>query len=132
MTLLRPLGTIWPVALATISTLPKHAQTRAAQNSTMIVPPMAPARGDGGVSTISSAAGRNARSFWLRPGAARAPGRKMRSSANFMEASLQAIERRITAALPEKVIMGAILDQTATVNGDKAVAPPHGRQPVGN
>src|SRR5215831_6014418 len=62
MTLVRPLGTIRPDAVATISTLLRHAQTRARQNNAMIVPPMAPAIGGGGVSTISSAAGRKASS----------------------------------------------------------------------
>src|SRR5262245_32122851 len=53
---------IRPEAVATISTLPKHAQTRATQNNAMTVPLIAPAIGGGGVSTISSAAGRKASS----------------------------------------------------------------------
>ena len=42
--------------------VPEQAQASAAQNSAMIVTPMARPTGDGGVSTISSAAGRNASS----------------------------------------------------------------------
>src|SRR5262249_58348155 len=53
---------IRPEAVATISTLPKHAQARATQNNAMTVPLVAPAIGGGGVSTISSAAGRKASS----------------------------------------------------------------------
>src|SRR5215472_3415146 len=53
---------IRPGAVVTISTLPKHAHARAMQNNAMMVPLMAFAIGDGGVSTISSAAGRKASS----------------------------------------------------------------------
>src|SRR5208282_870843 len=64
--LTRPLGTILPVAEATISTCPKLAQVNARQNNTMSVAPMARPIGDGGVSTISSAAGRKASSSLSR------------------------------------------------------------------
>jgi hypothetical protein len=63
MTLVRPLGTIFPVVAATISIVPAHAQLTATQNSKIIVAPIARPTGDGGVSAISSAAGRNASSF---------------------------------------------------------------------
>src|SRR5215475_11242064 len=104
MTLVRPLGTIRPDAVATISTLPRLAQTRATQNSAMIVPPMAPASGGGGVSTISSAAGRKASSSRLRPAGlpereARAVANfEVRTSADFMDACLETVQRRVTAA----------------------------------
>src|SRR4030095_15917389 len=62
MILVRPLGTIFPVADATISMVPAQAQTSAAQKSKMMVAPIVRPIGDGGVSTISSAAGRNASS----------------------------------------------------------------------
>ena len=62
MILVRPLGTIFPVAEATMSIVPNHAQTSATQNTAMMVAPIARPIGDGGVSTISSAAGRNASS----------------------------------------------------------------------
>src|SRR6476620_12645973 len=60
--LVRPLGTIFPVVAATISIVPAHAQLTATQNSKIIVAPIARPTGDGGVSAISSAAGRNASS----------------------------------------------------------------------
>ena len=62
MTLVRPLGTIFPVAEATMSIVPQEAQASAAQNSRMMTAAIARPIGDGGVSTISSAAGRNASS----------------------------------------------------------------------
>src|SRR5258708_21940724 len=62
ITLVRPLGTIFPVADATMSMVPHHAQVSAAQNNRMMVTPIARPIGDGGVATISSAAGRNASS----------------------------------------------------------------------
>ena len=62
MILVRPLGTILPGAEATMSIVPDQAQASAAQNSTMMVAPIARPIGDGGVSTISSAAGRKASS----------------------------------------------------------------------
>jgi len=60
MTLVRPLGMIFPGAEAMMSTSPSDAQVKATQNSTMIVKAMALPTGDGGVSTISNAAGKNA------------------------------------------------------------------------
>ena len=43
MILVRPLGMIFPVAEATMSMVPHHDQTSAAQNSTMIVATIAAA-----------------------------------------------------------------------------------------
>src|SRR5215475_690982 len=128
MTLVRPLGTIRPDAVATISTLPMHAQTRATQNNAMIVAPMAPAIGGGGVSTISSAAGRKASSSRVR--VAGLSRRETRASADFMDACLQTVQRRIATAGSDQVIMTAVLYETAAVDGDEAIAPPHGRQPM--
>src|ERR1700733_12552848 len=53
---------IFPAAVATISTWPRLAQARANTNKPIRVAPTARPRGDGGVSTISSAAGRNSSS----------------------------------------------------------------------
>src|SRR5262250_1170799 len=109
MTLVRPLGMIRPDAVATMSTLPKHAQARARQNKAMIVPPMAPVIGGGGVSTISSAAGRKASSSSPRVAGLRR--RETTVLANFMDACLQTVERRIAAACLDQGIMGAVLNQ---------------------
>jgi hypothetical protein len=53
---------IFPVAVATMSTLPNIAHVSATQKMAMIVAPTARPTGDGGVSAISSAAGRKASS----------------------------------------------------------------------
>ena len=66
MTLVRPPGTIFPGAVATMSTVPKAAQVSAKQKNAMIVAPMARPTGEGGFSTTSSAAGRKAISYSLR------------------------------------------------------------------
>ena len=66
MTLVRPVGMIFPDAEPTMSIWPNDAQTIARHNSAMMVPPIAPANGGTGVSTISRAAGRNASSYLRR------------------------------------------------------------------
>src|SRR5215813_21868 len=128
MTLVRPLGTIRPVAVATMSTLPRLAHAMPTQNSATMVPPMAPARGGGGVSTISSAAGKKASSSRVR--VAGFSDRDLRCLADFMDAALKTMEGRIAAASLDEVIMGAVLDQAAAVDGDESVAAPYGRQSV--
>src|SRR6516162_2338245 len=52
--------------------------------------------------------------------------------ADLMDSCLQTVQRRIAAACPDQVIMGAVLNQAAAVDGDKPVAPPHRRQPMRN
>src|ERR1700755_2077348 len=97
MTLVRLLGTILPVADATMSMVPHHAQASAAQNIVMTTIAMARPAGEGGVSTLFSAAGRKASSS--RPRRPRSGTiLPTDSSADFMDASLQAMERGITAA----------------------------------
>src|SRR5215831_3261091 len=49
-----------------------------------------------------------------------------------MDACLQTVQRRIAAASPDQVIMGAVLRQTAAVDRDEAVASPHRGQPMRN
>src|SRR3954470_18378657 len=87
-------GIILPGAEATMSICPNDAQTNARQNIAIIVIVTALPAGEAGVSTISSAAGRNA----VCSGLARAfaVGNEMILSADFMDARLQSIERGIT------------------------------------
>ena len=66
MTLVRTSGTILPVALAMMSMRPRLAHNNAMQKTAMTVADIARPVGEGGVSTISSAAGRNASSSVLR------------------------------------------------------------------
>ena len=78
-----------------MSIVPHDAQTSAAQNRTMIVPTIARPVGDGGVSTISSAAGRNASSS-RRPSDERRNGMTDRMGlvglADFMDTCLQPMQ----------------------------------------
>src|SRR6516165_11148663 len=134
MTLVRPLGMIFPGAAAMMSTSPSDAQARAKANSAMIVKPMARPIGEGGVSTISSAAGRNASSYLSRRFGP--DGSEMTFlaafSADFMDSGLQAMEGGIAAAGVDQIVMAAVLDEAARVNCDDPVGPPNRRQPVGD
>src|SRR6516162_3936959 len=92
--------------------------------------------GDGGVSTISSAAGRNASSS-PRLAGGRRKGMTRRvgltgifGSADFMNSCLQAMQRCIAAAGLDQRVMGAVFDQAATLERDDAIRRPHGRKPV--
>src|SRR5712691_227686 len=126
--LVRPLGMIFPCADATISIVPNAAQTSARQKTAMMVTPMARPIGEGGVSTTSSAAGRNASSSRSRR--SRPFGNGMTPLANFMDAALHAVERRVPAAGPDQLVMRAVLDEPAALDRHDAVAPSHRRQPV--
>src|SRR5262249_16483888 len=136
MTLVRPLGTTFPVADATMSIVPHQAHTSAAQNSSMMVAAIVRPIGDGGVATISSAAGRNASSSARRLGAGRDGIRRRIGPAgaarlaDFMNSRLQPVQRRIAAAGLDQHLMGAVLDQAAALERDDAVGGAHGREPV--
>src|SRR5208283_4992475 len=82
--------------------------------------------GDGGVSTISSAAGRKSSSVLSRRLSLRM------FSMNFMDAGLQPMERRIAATGVDQLIMRTVLDQPTAIDGDDAFGAPHGGKPVGN
>src|SRR5258705_13331703 len=132
MTLMRPLGTIFPVADATMSIVPQDAQASAAQNSSARVRAIIRPIGDGGVSTISSAAGRNAsssrrRACARRNGTTRADSAGFADSADFMDTCLQPVPRRIAAARRDQPVMGAVLGQPAPVDRDDGVGFPYGR-----
>src|SRR5262245_33997149 len=126
MTLVRPLGTIFPVADATMSIVPHQAQTNAAQNSRMLVKPIVRPIGDGGVSTISSAAGRNASSS---PRRSRAHGNGMtrRHLAVRKNPCLPPLQRGLAAAGLDQGFVGAGLDQAAALERNDAIRRPHGR-----
>src|SRR6266852_2033849 len=90
ISLVRPPDTILPVAVATMSTLPNDAHTSAMQKTVMMLAPMARPIGDGGVSVISSAAGRNAISCSRRRTSALGNGTMFRL-ADVMDAGLQIV-----------------------------------------
>src|SRR5262252_8243178 len=109
MTLVRPLGMILPGATATMSTVPSAVQARATQKTPITAKERTWPTGDGGVSTISSAAGRNASSSVLR---ARAAGRERTIfSTNFMETCLGAIQRGVSPTPLDEIVVRAVLDQ---------------------
>src|SRR6516165_4535005 len=118
MILVWPVGMILPVAEATMSTWPKKAHTSARQNRAMMLNTIVRPAGDGGVSTISSAAGRNASSCLSRALLAREEGSAFRTfgaaacdacSADFMDARLEPMKRRIAPASIDELVVGAVL-----------------------
>src|SRR3974377_2451705 len=105
--LVRPLGMIFPEAVATMSIFPNEAQASAIQNSAMMLQLIISAYGVTGVSTTSRAAGRNACSSRLRLGAALRAA--VAVSPDFMDPALQPIKRGIAAASLDQLIMDPIL-----------------------
>jgi hypothetical protein len=86
--------------------------------------------GGADVSTISSAAGRNASSsFEHEAGVWKSD---ITALANFMDTCLRAIERGVAAAGVDQLVVGAVLDQAPVVDGDDPVAPPRRREPMGD
>src|SRR5262245_6730235 len=128
ITLVRPLGTILPGAMATMSTVPTVTQTSARQKNAMTVAATARPTGDGGVSTTSSAAGRKAVSS--SPRRKRRSGKRMIFSADVMDACLQIVELGIKMVGADQLVMGTVLDDAAALDRDDAVGAAHHRQPV--
>src|SRR5262245_40003172 len=131
MTLLRPVGTILPGAVATISTQPSTAQVNASTKNRMIVPAMARPAGEAGVSMISSAAGRNSRSSRdlegngsLRDAATMSP--------HLQQSDLRAVEQGVPAAAAHKFVMRAVFDDPAVLDRDYAVGLSQGREAMGD
>src|ERR1700730_12639470 len=135
MVLVRPLVMILPGAEATMSILPNAAQPSARQNRAMIVTPIARPVGEGGDSTISRAAGRNAISSRSR----RAFGNGTTLAdfvdsdvmdSDFMDATLHAVEGGIAPTGSDQLVVRAVLDKAAALNGHDAIAGAHGREAV--
>src|SRR5258708_22790658 len=121
-------GTILPGADATMSTYARDAHRSAKQISAMIVAATPLPTGDAGVSTISSAAGRNAVSSALER--ALVFGNEMILLADFMDARLKPVERGVTATGTNQLVVGSVLDDAAAFDGDDAVRAPDGGKPV--
>src|SRR5262245_47128758 len=116
-----------------------RSQIRATQKRNIMVAPIARPIGDGGVSTISRAAGRNASSS---PRCARARRNELArrlvnlaipaaladltALADLMNTCLQAVQRRISATGLDQRIMRAVLNQTAAIERDDAIRRAHG------
>src|SRR5438067_8553178 len=130
MILVRPPGTIFPRAVATISTVLNPAQASAKQKNAMITAPIARPTGEGGFSTISSAAGRNAVSY--SPRRACRSGNGMIFLTDFMDSRLQVVQLRVAAAGANQLVVRAVLDDSATLDGDNAIGAANGRKSVSN
>src|SRR5437879_2870417 len=129
ISLVRPPGTILPVAVATISTLPSDAHTSAALKTAMMLAPIARPIGDGGDSVISSAAGRNAISSPLRRASARGNATMLRL-ADCMDTCLQIVQICVAPVRADQVVMAAVLDDAAALDRDDPVRLAHGREPM--
>src|SRR6185437_3101146 len=113
-----------------MSTVPKVAQISARQNRAMIVAPIARRVGEGGVSTISRAAGRKASSSSRRRSSFFGNG--IIFLADAMDSRLQVVELRIAAIATNQLIMIAVFNDTTALDGDDAIGVAYRRQPVGN
>src|SRR6478752_5023205 len=137
-TLLRPLDTTLPVADATMSIVPQADHASAAQTRAISANAMARPIGDGGVSVISSAAGRKAVSSALRflvfrKGTTVCSGfRAGAVLADLIDPSLEAMQGRIAAAVPDQGVMRAVLDQAAALQREDAVGAADGGETMRN
>src|SRR6478735_7408360 len=131
ISLVRPPGTILPVAVATISTRPNDAHTSATQKTAMILAAIARPTGDGGDSVISSAAGRNAISCSRRRAGGFGNG-TIFVLADAMDACLEEVELRIAAVRADQLVMRAVLDNAASLDGDDAIGLADRRETVGD
>src|SRR6266567_5037991 len=129
ISLVRPPGTILPVAVATISTLPSDAHNSATQKTAMMLAPIARPIGDGGDSVISSAAGRNAISCSRRRTSALGNVTIFRL-ADVMDTGLQIVEVCVAPIRADQLIMAAVLDDAAMLESDDPVRIAHGREPM--
>jgi len=127
--LVRPPGTILPVDVATISTLPNDAHASAMQNTATMLAPIARPTGEGGVSAISSAAGRNAISASRRRTSALGNATTF-LLAGIMDARLQVVEFGIPPVRADQVVVVAILDDPAALDRDGGRLT-HRRKPMG-
>src|SRR5215467_4856281 len=132
MTLVRPVGTILPEAVAMMSTWPSVAQAIAAAKNAMIVAAIARPVGEAGVSRISSAAGKNSSSALRGFGPRNATTLSDLGSDRVMEARLKPVKRRVAAAGADQVVVAAVFDQPAAINRNDAISAANGRQPVGD
>src|SRR5260370_10665491 len=121
MSLVRPVGMILPGAVATTSTLPSDAHASATQKRAIMVAPIARPIGDGGVSAISSAAGRNASSYSPRRAGGFGNG-PIVVLMDAMDACLEEAELCIAAIRAHQLIMCALLNDGRSPGGDDAIS----------
>src|SRR5258707_2503801 len=131
MSLVRPVGMILPGAVATTSTLPSDAHASATQKRAIMVAPIARPIGDGGVSAISSAAGRNASSYSPRRAGGFGNGTIVVLT-DAMDACLEEVELCIAAIRADQLVMCTVLDDAASLDGDDAIGFADRRETVGD
>src|ERR1700716_4625895 len=117
----RPPGTILPVDVVTISTLPSDAHASATQKTAMMLAPVARPAGDGGLSVISSAAGRNAISCSRRRISALRKG-TMVLLTDVMDSRLEVMQLCVAAVGAEQIVVLAVLDDAAPLDRDDPVS----------
>src|SRR5262249_59609048 len=102
----------------------------------MMVAPTARPTGEAGVSRISNAAGRNSHSGLRRCGGAHSRdaggAASFFASADFMEACLQPVQRRVAPGFVHELLVVAVFDDAAAFDGDDAIGVTNSRQPVGD
>src|SRR5262249_43788139 len=102
----------------------------------MMVAPTARPTGEAGVSRISSAAGRNSHSALRRCGGAHSRdaggAASFFASADFMEACLQPVQRRVATGFVHQLLVIAVFDDAAAFDGDDAIGVTNSRKPVGD
>src|SRR5262245_51632550 len=125
MTLLRPVGTILPGAVATISTQPNTDQAKASIKNAIIAPAMARPAGEAGVSMISSAAGRNSRSSCERD---RSDGLWSAATMSYhlLQPRLRAVKHGVASAAAHELVVRAVFDDLAVLDGEYPVGLPQG------
>src|SRR5260370_8854481 len=125
----RPVGMIFPGAVATISMCPKIAHASAEMKNRMMTAPMARPAGDAGVSTISSAAGRNSSSVRERSRGTSAVVRVRTGMrlADFLQPDLRTVHHGVATADAEPFGVAAVLDDAPALDGDDAVDLAHRR-----
>src|ERR1700761_70755 len=110
-----------------MSTFASDAQAAEKQKTTAIEMATALPTGDAGVSTISSAAGKNALSSLLRRGNA------MIFLADFMNAShLEAVQIRVPTSRANEFFMRTVFDDTTVIDCNNTIGSPHRRQSMRN
>src|SRR5882672_8573981 len=116
--LVRADGTIFPDAVAMMSTLPIAAQASATTKNATIVAPTARPTGEAGVSRISSAAGKNCNAMGSRVLVATASGDDMKVS---LSAGLQLMQGGIATRPLHKFVVCAILHNAPSFDRDDPI-----------
>ena len=124
---MRPLGTILPGAMATISVVPNEAHARVRQNNAIIVTPTARRVGDGGISVISSAAGKKMRVRNRAGEPALEETALLFSRRPSLNSSLQVVKLCVATVAVDQLVMRSVLNDATTLEGDNPIAVAHRR-----